>query len=103
VPQFNPAWSKWAKEHGSLTTEFVNDIRSRINALNDHITESPALGAQFVVGHSYLTPHENTPIPDANEWFRQIVTTEISPLLEEYWFDRPEKANEETQLLLEGI
>ena len=103
VPQFNPAWSKWAKEHGSLTTEFVNDIRSRINALNGHITESPALGAQFVVGHSYLTPHENTPIPDANEWFRQIVTTEISPLLEEYWFDRPEKANEETQLLLEGI
>ena len=103
VPQFNPAWSKWAKEHGSLTTEFVNDIRSRINALNDHITESPALGAQFVVGHSYLTPHENTPIPDANEWFRQKVITEISPLLEEYWFDRPEKATEETQLLLEGI
>jgi 5-methylcytosine-specific restriction protein B len=103
VPQFNSAWSDWAKEHGSLTTEFVNDIRSRISALNDEIAASNVLGAQFVVGHSYLTPHENTPITDANEWFRQVVTTEIGPLLEEYWFDQPKTAEEQTKLLLEGI
>ena len=102
-PQFNQAWAKWSKEHGALPDEFVNNIRTRINTLNTHITESPALGAQFVVGHSYLTPHENTPISDSTEWFKQVVITEIRPLLEEYWFDQPETAAAEVKLLLEGF
>ena len=102
-PQFNTAWSDWAQKHGSLPSEFITDIRARITTLNQHIASSNTLGAQFVVGHSYLTPHENTPIADSNEWFRQVVTTEIAPLLEEYWFDQQETAKEETRLLLEGI
>jgi hypothetical protein len=27
-----------------------------------------------------------------DEWYRQIVETEIAPLLEEYWFDNPTEA-----------
>jgi 5-methylcytosine-specific restriction protein B len=54
------------------------------------------------VGHSYVTPAAGEPISNARDWFRAVVETEIGPLLEEYWFDRPERAREETERLLAG-
>ena len=36
-------------------------------------------------------------------WYREIVETEIQPLLEEYWFDDLGKADEEVEKLLEGV
>jgi 5-methylcytosine-specific restriction protein B len=56
------------------------------------------LGAQFQIGHSYVTPHE--PVADAQAWFAEVVLSEIGPLLNEYWFDTPERANEAIALLL---
>ena len=32
----------------------------------------------------------DTPIDDPQQWFTEIVETEIAPLLREYWFDDPE-------------
>ena len=34
-----------------------------------------------------------------SEWLSQIISTEINPLLEEYWFDQPEKVEEAFALL----
>ena len=75
-------------------------IRNRIESLNKQISDDLSLGPQFRVGHSYVTPNSRINDPDA--WFSQVVQTEIAPLLDEYWFDSPEKAREAAAKLLEG-
>ena len=36
------------------------------------------------------------------QWFRQVVETEIGPLLDEYWFDAPEEAEQAIARLIKG-
>jgi 5-methylcytosine-specific restriction protein B len=62
--------------------------------LNNRIETDPQLGKQFKIGHSYVTPVQRLKAEGTRNWFAQIVETEIGPLLEEYWFDAPEKARE---------
>jgi len=66
-------------------------IRSQMEALNQEIAQDRALGAQFQIGHSYVTPHEA--VANAQAWFAEVVQSEIGPLLHEYWFDAPERAD----------
>ena len=49
------------------------------------------------------TPSGEEEIHDPVSWFRQVVETEIGPLLEEYWFDQHGKASEEKGKLLQGL
>ena len=35
-------------------------------------------------------------------WFRDVVDTEITPLLEEYWFDTPGEVEDAVKKLLQG-
>ena len=57
-----------------------------VKELNKAITDDPALGAGFCVGHSYFS---NLKSAD-NETLSNIVEYEMVPLLQEYWFDSPE-------------
>jgi len=50
------------------------------------------LGPQFRVGHSFLSPSANADVSDPDSWYDQVVQTELSPLIREYWFDDPDKA-----------
>ena len=77
-------------------------IRDRMNALNDTIAQDRALGPQFRVGHSYVTPGDED-IPDPKAWFAEVVDTEIEPLLQEYWFDAPDQASDAAQALRAGL
>ena len=79
------------------------DIERRIIQLNTKIAADTNLGAQFQIGHSYVTPPLGANINDTQEWFRQIVENEIIPLLEEYWFDAPGKIREAEDILLKGF
>lgn len=99
----NDHWKAWCIEKAGLDAGAVEDIRRLLSELNEEIANDRALGAQFKVGHSYVTPGASVLIGDARDWFRQVVETEISPLLEEYWFDNPDKAKSSTRRLLEGI
>lgn len=102
-PQFNDTWANWAMLHGGFEIEDIKDIRARMLRLNDTIANDDALGPQFRVGHSYVTPRAGGEIgTDARQWFRDVVQTEIGPLLEEYWFDRTEEAMKQVDKLLEG-
>lgn len=72
-----------------VPAETVQIIRDRIGALNSAITEDVAnLGPGFAIGHSFFCAG-----PAAREsggdWYRRVITTEIVPLLSEYWFDAP--------------
>lgn len=94
-------------------------IVKRVSALNKAIREDANLGPGFLIGHSYfcnplralpldeLADHTAQHNPGANptddviddsdddeggfeRWYRQIIKTEIVPLLREYWFDAPD-------------
>jgi 5-methylcytosine-specific restriction enzyme B len=96
-PCFNEAWMQWCDVKG-LATEDIARIKAAMDALNVEVTADRALGPQFQIGHSYLTPMET--VRDAKTWFADVVHTEIGPLLHEYWFDAPERAKQATQNLL---
>ena len=101
-PSLGEAWSNWVVRERGIDPELVEEIRRRIATLNDRITADARLGSQFQVGHSYVTPTYRLSSDGTGDWFRQVVDTEIRPLLEEYWFDSPAEAKEAVQQLLEG-
>lgn len=82
------------------SVELVNKLRARIGALNQVIrSERRDLGPGFEIGHSYFCPA--APIKSDAEWYKNVISTEIKPLIEEYWFDSPEKVDTLIAQLLE--
>ncbi len=77
-------------------------IRERLSALNEAIAGDSDLGAGFRIGHSYFCDPPSGGSPDYDEWFQEIVSFDIAPLLDEYWFDRPETASEAVANLQAG-
>lgn len=99
----NESWHRWCVEQAGIDEAVLAEIRNRMVELNDEIAADRSLGAQFRIGHSYVTPAPGEEITDARRWFRGIVETEIGPLLEEYWFDNPDKAATSKTQLLQGL
>lgn len=98
IPSLNSAWQQWCRSKG-IDVEDSARIKTLIEALNQEVAADRALGPQFQIGHSYVTPHDA--VADARAWFAEVVHSEIGPLLHEYWFDTPERADETIQRLLE--
>jgi 5-methylcytosine-specific restriction protein B len=102
-PTLGKPWHDWVQSQCGIDSEILVEIEKRLIALNSDISADTGLGPQFRVGHSYVTPPFGIPISDAREWFRQVVDTEIGPLLDEYWFDALEKSQKARERLLEGF
>lgn len=102
-PQLNGLWKTWCIDRCNIASDVVTLVEQRINALNEEIAQDRSLGPQYRVGHSYVTPPAGAPIADGKGWFAVVVRTEIVPLLEEYWFDAPDKVVSATAKLLEGL
>ena len=102
-PQLNDAWREWVSEECEIPEQFLTDIAQRIASLNDQIADDRNLGRQFRIGHSHVTPPPGTSIEDHVNWFKEIVETEIGPLLYEYWFDNPSTADEAKAALLANL
>lgn len=79
--------------------EVIAAILQGMQELNTAIGEDRVnLGPGFQIGHSFFTPSKDQNAGRA--WFERVVETEIRPLLEEYWFDAPDRADEwRTRLL----
>lgn len=101
-PKFGEPWKKWLKERWGFSLEFLEMIEQKIVMLNDSIASDASLGNQFRIGHSYLIPSTQAPLPNPEEWFENVVRTEIGPQLDEYWFDAPHKAVAAKKELLAG-
>jgi len=99
-PNLNDAWRKWVSERNGIADSFLAALAARVDALNDTIAADRSLGDQYRIGHSFFTPHGRAPIDDPQGWLRQVVDAEIRPLLDEYWFDDPERAQQEAEALL---
>lgn len=80
------------------SAELAALVAERLGELNEVIVNSKNLGPGFAVGHSYFCPTASD-TPD-DEWYRQVVDSEIRPLIEEYWFDDPARADSLIQRLL---
>ena len=102
-PTLGKPWHDWVQSKCGIDSEILDEIEKRLVSLNNEISADTGLGAQFQVGHSYVTPPFGIPIRDAREWFRQVVDTEIGPLLDEYWFDALEKSQKARERLLKGF
>ena len=100
-PVFGDVWRNWVHEQCGIALDFLANVEQRLTALNRRITSDRSLGSQFCVGHSYVTP--GTQIDDPVEWFRDVVDTEIGPLLDEYWFDDASEAENTKSELLSGL
>jgi len=102
-PTLGKPWRDWVHSQCGIDSDILHEIEKRVIALNNDIAADTTLGPQFRVGHSYITPPFGIPINDGREWFRQVVDTEIGPLLDEYWFDALAKSLKARERLLEGF
>jgi 5-methylcytosine-specific restriction protein B len=80
-----------------LTGAMVEHICSSVTKLNEKIKEDINLGEGFQIGHSYFCTF--TADEDENEWWKEILSFELKPLLEEIWFDDSTKVAETLKLL----
>ncbi len=100
-PSFGEDWVQHVSGLG-YDLDLLETYSTRVSALNDDIAKDSALGRQYCIGHSYFTPSvriEEAGL-DTDAWWRRVVETDVRPLLEEYWFDRPEVAQSAYQKLL---
>ena len=70
----------------------LQSLLEAIRKLNKEITEDSSLGKGYRIGHSYFCPPNAAEL--TNERLNAIVKFELIPLLEEYWFDEPDKVKE---------
>ncbi|MEH7130368.1 AAA family ATPase, partial [Neobacillus drentensis] len=95
-PSLDQKFTDFLNEQG-ITKELTSFISTKIKGLNEVIENDPNLGKGFLIGHSYFSSNIN--VHDTISWYNQIIENEIGPILEEYWYDEPTKAIEETKKL----
>lgn len=99
-PRFGDvAFRKWLTDR-KLPESVLQLIIQRLSALNERIGADAQLGPAFRVGHSFFCPRGEDFSALGADWFKEIVHTELGPLLDEYWYDAPEKARLAKEALL---
>lgn len=96
-PSFNEKWKLFLKRKG-VSDHLIERIVYTVDKINEEIRNDAQLGHGFEIGHSFFTHVPALPF-DENRWFAQIIRYEIRPLLEEYFYEQPEKIDD----LLEGV
>ena len=101
-PKLGDKWREWVVAERGVDGALAREIERRVTELNQGIADDGRLGAQFRMGHSFVTPARRLEDGETKDWFEKIVKSEIGPLLEEYWFDSPQTATNAVRRLLEG-
>lgn len=99
-PQYeSDIFKQWLLDR-NMNPQLVDLIIKRLSSLNQKIKEDALLGENYQIGHSFFCAKgEDFSGLDEN-WYRSIIKTEIIPLLKEYWFDNPKKAEDVERELL---
>ena len=84
-------FKRFLKKSG-VSDNLLGRIVRNLQVVNKQIAEDNDLGSGFEIGHSYFVPEQSTDLDEL--WYLNIVETQISPLLREYWFDRIGRATE---------
>lgn len=91
----SPAFRATVEEAGGSKLIALVDA---VADLNETIAADPALGRGFRIGHSYFCDDSSE-----DDVAQAIIRFEIAPLLEEYWFDDPDKAEAEIRRLEDAV
>lgn len=75
---------------------FIKTVEA-VKQLNNVISNDKSLGKGFEIGHSYFCTDKPETITD--EIVKNIITFEIIPTIEEYWFDNETTLNSERERL----
>lgn len=95
TPNFNEKWRSYLLQQG-VSEHLIEQILSLVQQINEEIRNDFQLGSGYEIGHSFFTNVADDMTEQS--WFEKINQYEIKPLLEEYFFDRPEIVS----TLLEG-
>jgi MoxR-like ATPase len=100
APAFDSGSFREHLRHAGAAEDLIGRLVDRLTNLNKEITtDETNLGRGFCIGHSYFCSFSKGDVLD-DRWYREIVETEIVPLLKEYWFDDVNKVNVQTKALL---
>jgi 5-methylcytosine-specific restriction protein B len=99
--EFSPAFETdgFRQYRQSKENKKFDNLIATIEKLNTAIENDETLGRGFRIGHSYFCTDKA--IDDM--WLNAVVTYEIIPLLNEYWFDEPSKVRDWEYALREAI
>jgi 5-methylcytosine-specific restriction protein B len=97
APEFGDRFRKALQVQG-VPVNMIDRIIQRVTTLNQSIISEKDLGPGFQVGHSFFSTFVKG--EDVEAWYHRVIEHEIRPLLHEYWFDSPKKADDEIQKLL---
>lgn len=91
----SPSFARQLKANGR-SDEMVDRIRVRMKNLNQLIADDARnLGLSYRLGHSFFCTEGG----EDEQWYEDVVTFEIKPLLEEYWIDQPKQLNRAMDIL----
>ena len=96
-PAFNnPKFKEYLLANGTEES-IAQKIIDRFTELNKVICDDASLGADFAIGHSYFCDNKNQ---ITEKIYKDIIKYDIKPILEEYWFDNKDKAEQRLNELL---
>ena len=86
-----------------LDTVYGRNLIGEIIQLNNKLRDD--LGEGFVIGHSYFCNlnEEGSTTDVSKDVLEDVISYEIVPLLEEYWFDQPDRVTKWTELLVKAL
>ena len=94
----NEKFKRYLNEVGD---ERLERLIGKVKLINEEIAEDDTLGKGFCIGHSYFCGFTGDTIN--SEVLSDIIDFELIPLLEEYWFEEPEKVEEWSLQLREAV
>ena len=84
----------------NVNTNTVDKIIKNLSKVNQKISDdSFELGPGYCIGHSFFCPEDNK-VSYENDWYENIIKNQILPLIEEYYFDKPDTIEEIREDLL---
>jgi 5-methylcytosine-specific restriction endonuclease McrBC GTP-binding regulatory subunit McrB len=82
-----------------LNSKLFDSVINAIVELNDEIAGDPTLGEGFCIGHSYFCNQREVD----GSWLKNIIESEIIPMLRDYWFDDNDKFEAQSAKLRKAL
>ena len=99
-PLFNANWQNWLSERFDIDLPKSRKLQLAVGNLNQIIREDQNLGHSYEIGHSYFTPSSIEECENYQEWIERVLTSQILPTLNEYWYDERSRARESVERFL---
>lgn len=97
-PSFNSKKFQDHMKNLGMPEKVLAHLVDRFNNLNLTIKANQHdLGPGYQIGHSYF--QYSSKVLNFEQWYQEVLDFEISPLLEEYWFNEVEKVAKEIEKL----